>query len=312
VQRLLLAVPAIWLGCRGSCPAAPLALRALAAVSGAPRLLRLQRRSSMAVQASNSLGADAAPAAAGMRVKVAFRLSRGDGTAVDSRDTSDPLEFVCGEDLVFSGMDRTVQGMVVGETRNVRLKSEEAFGERDRERMLEVPVAQIPPGCEVGMQLKVRGPDGEDMWVTLARVEGDTATLDLNHPLAGVALALSVTLLGCEAAPALAPFEVETISPGDGETYPNKGDHVTVHYAGALADGGQGFLSTREKGEPLRFQIGIGKVIRGLDEGIVLMSLGERAVIRVPAVLAYGEHGQGDIIPPNSDLVFDVELLKID
>eukprot|EP00414_Alexandrium_minutum_P002639 CAMPEP_0113840146 /NCGR_PEP_ID=MMETSP0328-20130328/11468_1 /TAXON_ID=39455 /ORGANISM="Alexandrium minutum" /LENGTH=267 /DNA_ID=CAMNT_0000808829 /DNA_START=221 /DNA_END=1024 /DNA_ORIENTATION=- /assembly_acc=CAM_ASM_000350 len=267
----------------------------------------------MALQASSLLDAAAfTHAAAGMNVKVAFTLSRADGTVVDSRDASDPLEFVCGEGLVFPGMDRAVQGMAVGETKKLELQSKDTFGDREEEKVLEVPAEQLPPGCKVGTQLKVRGPDGEDMWVVLARLEGDKATLDLNHPFAGVALALSVTLLGCEAAPDLAPLEVETIAPGDGKTYPSKGDYVTVHYAGALADGGAGFMSTRDGGEPLRFQIGIGKVIRGLDEGIVAMTLGERAAIRVPAVMAYGDRGKDDIIPPNADLVFDVELLKIE
>uniref|UniRef100_A0A7S1QGV4 peptidylprolyl isomerase n=1 Tax=Alexandrium catenella TaxID=2925 RepID=A0A7S1QGV4_ALECA len=259
------------------------------------------------------MGAVASPhAAAGMTVKVAFTLSRSDGTVVDSHSSADPLEFVCGEGLVFPGLDRAVQGMAAGEAKKLELRCQDTFGDRDEEKLHTVPASQLPPGCKAGSQLKVRGPDGEDLWVVLVRLEGDTATLDLNHPLAGVPLTLSVTLLGCEAAPELPPFEVETVAPGDEKTYPSKGDYVTVHYAGALADGGKSFMSTREAGEPLRFRIGVGKALRGLDEGIALMSLGERALVRVPAVLAYGERGLEDVVPPNADLVFDVELLKIE
>jgi len=102
------------------------------------------------------------------------------------------------------------------------------------------------------------------------------------------------------------------MSPGDGKTYPQMGDFVTVHYTGQLAAGSNEFESTRKHGVPFRFQIGLGEVIKGWDHAIVRMSLGERAMINVPAMLAYGAEGMGDKIPPNADLVFDVELLKIE
>mmetsp|Transcript_43839 Transcript_43839/g.121813 ORF Transcript_43839/g.121813 Transcript_43839/m.121813 type:complete len:257 (-) Transcript_43839:7-777(-) len=251
-------------------------------------------------------------AAAGMSVRVAFSLTKEDGTVVDSRDSGNPLEFVCGEGLVFPGLDRGVQGMAVGETRTLHLQGQDVFGAREQGKELELPAAQLPPECRVGVQLKVTGPVGEDIWATVIRRDGDKATLDLNHPLAGVALTMSVTLLGCEAAPELPPFEVETTSPGDGRTYPGQGDRLTIHYAGAVANGGASFMSTRDQGEPFAFTVGVGQVIRGLDEGIVLMSLGERATIRIPALMAYGDRGKDGIVPPNADLVYDVELLKIE
>lgn len=107
-------------------------------------------------------------------------------------------------------------------------------------------------------------------------------------------------------------FALSVLRRGDQGTFPRRGDNVTVHYTGKLASSGKVFDSSRERGEPLTFKIGKGKVIRGWDQGIVEMSLGERGILRVPAYKAYGTDGAGEgAIPPNSDLDFDVELLAV-
>ena len=92
---------------------------------------------------------------------------------------------------------------------------------------------------------------------------------------------------------------------GDGRTFPKDGDKLFVEYAGYLPNG-QLFDSTKN-GDLFSFQLGASQVIRGWEVGLSHMSLGERAVMRVPAALAYGEAGTGPI-PPNSDLFFEVEL----
>mmetsp|Transcript_40094 Transcript_40094/g.63640 ORF Transcript_40094/g.63640 Transcript_40094/m.63640 type:complete len:170 (+) Transcript_40094:13-522(+) len=102
--------------------------------------------------------------------------------------------------------------------------------------------------------------------------------------------------------------QVETLEEGDEETYPKRGDRLVIHYTGWLEDGAE-FDSTIES-EPLSFTLGTGEVIRGWDEGLVSLSLGEKAWIFVPSEKAYGEEGH-DSIPPNSNLEFDVELLAI-
>ena len=90
---------------------------------------------------------------------------------------------------------------------------------------------------------------------------------------------------------------------------PEKGKNVAVHYIGKLADGTV-FDNSYGRGEPIEFPIGIGYVIPGWDEGIRLLEEGDKATLVIPSYLAYGEAGAGGVIPPNANLVFDVELVK--
>ncbi|MBO4568173.1 MAG: FKBP-type peptidyl-prolyl cis-trans isomerase [Bacteroidales bacterium] len=94
---------------------------------------------------------------------------------------------------------------------------------------------------------------------------------------------------------------------GNGEM-PEKGDYVKVHYTGKLLDGTV-FDSSVERGEPIELPIGTGVVIPGWDEGIMLMSKGEKGVLYIPYYLAYGPNGAGPVIPPFANLIFEVELI---
>ncbi|VDI47574.1 peptidyl-prolyl cis-trans isomerase Fkbp12-like isoform X1 [Mytilus galloprovincialis] len=103
---------------------------------------------------------------------------------------------------------------------------------------------------------------------------------------------------------------VETITPGDGATYPKKDQTVVVHYVGTLTNGNK-FDSSRDRGSPFKFKLGKGDVIRGWDEGVAKMSVGEKATLTCSPDYAYGSKGYPGVIPPNSTLIFEVELLSI-
>jgi FKBP-type peptidyl-prolyl cis-trans isomerase FkpA len=92
------------------------------------------------------------------------------------------------------------------------------------------------------------------------------------------------------------------------------GQEVSVHYTGWLYnDGVQGnkFDSSKDRGQPFRFDLGAGMVIRGWDEGVQGMKVGGARTLIIPASLGYGARGAGGVIPPNATLKFDVELLGV-
>ncbi|BAY15475.1 FKBP-type peptidylprolyl isomerase [Nostoc sp. HK-01] len=99
------------------------------------------------------------------------------------------------------------------------------------------------------------------------------------------------------------------IKEGTGAT-PQSGQTVVVHYTGTLEDGTQ-FDSSRDRGRPFSFQIGVGQVIKGWDEGLSTMKVGGQRELIIPAELGYGSRGAGGVIPPNATLIFDVELLDV-
>jgi peptidylprolyl isomerase len=106
---------------------------------------------------------------------------------------------------------------------------------------------------------------------------------------------------------------IETVA-GEGVT-PQRGQKVTVHYTGYLAEEGvkrgNKFDSSLDRNQPFTFTIGVGQVIKGWDEGVANMSVGSKSTLIIPPDLGYGARGAGGAIPPNATLIFDVELLEI-
>ena len=104
-------------------------------------------------------------------------------------------------------------------------------------------------------------------------------------------------------------LKIEVMQEGDGDVA-EAGQRVTVHYEGRLSDDIV-FDSSRPRGRPFSFTIGAGKVIKGWEQGVAGMKIGELRRLTIPADLAYGAAGAGDVIPPNATLVFDIELLAV-
>ena len=108
----------------------------------------------------------------------------------------------------------------------------------------------------------------------------------------------------------MAELQIDEIEHGTGAS-PTKGQTVVVHYTGWLTVGKK-FDSSVDRGVPFEFQIGVGKVIQGWDQGVLTMKVGGKRKLTIPPELAYGDRDVGNgLIPPNSTLVFEVELLDL-
>lgn len=216
-------------------------------------------------------------ATAGSKVSVHYTGTLTNGTKFDSsKDRNQPFSFKLGAGQVIKGWDEGIALLKVGDK----------------------AVFTIPPGLAYG--------------------EKEMGSIPANSTLI-----FEVELLSVEEGPK--PFDVkgkDTVTTQSGLQYivvsrskentakPMKGDVVSVHYTGYLLDG-KIFDSSRERDQPIELPIGVGRVIKGWDEGIQLMSVGDKMRLIIPANLAYGEQGAGGVIPPNATIIFDVELMAI-
>ena len=136
-----------------------------------------------------------ATATAGDTVHIHYTGTLADGTEFDSSRGREPLSFTLGAGQVVPGFDKAVDAMETGETKTVTIPAAEAYGEHDPENMLAVPVDQLPAGVEVGDQLGLTTPDGQQVPVTVVAVDDAFATIDANHKLAGKDLTFEISLV---------------------------------------------------------------------------------------------------------------------
>ncbi len=109
----------------------------------------------------------------------------------------------------------------------------------------------------------------------------------------------------------LSGLQITVVKPAsDEDSGAKRGDTVWVHYTGRLTDGTK-FDSSLDRRDPIEFPLGASRVIKGWDEGIAGMKIGEKRKLVIPPQLGYGAKGAGGVIPPNATLIFDVELVGI-
>ena len=136
-------------------------------------------------------------AKSGDTVKIHYTGTLDDGTQFDSSAGRDPLEFQVGSGQVIPGFDKAVEGMAVGDSKNVRIEPDEAYGPRHEQLVQEVDRSLLPDDLDPreGMTLQSNSPDGQTMQFMVTAVAEETITVDANHPLAGQALSFDIELV---------------------------------------------------------------------------------------------------------------------
>ncbi len=126
-------------------------------------------------------------------------------------------------------------------------------------------------------------------------------------------VAFSATALGAKMTSTKSGLKYQDLKTGTG-TIAKAGQKVSVHYTGWLNENGKKgkkFDSSVDRGTPFEFLLGAGQVIKGWDEGVAGMKIGGKRTLFIPPQLGYGARGAGSIIPPNAELIFDVEFIAV-
>jgi len=221
-----------------------------------------------------------AAAGNGSKIKVHYTGYLTDGSVFDSSiPRGRPYTLDLGKGRVIKGWDQGLQGMRAGGKRKLTIPPAMGYGDRGK--------GKIPAGATLVFTLEIVGiaapvPDPQP----LAIFDGTPVSRDARAN----GLVLIDYKLGTGA-------------------IARKGDTVQVHYRGTLKDGTV-FDSSYPKKRPIEFRLGVGRVIKGWDEGIAGMRVGGVRTMQIPAVLGYGARGKGKI-PANSDLTFNVELMSV-
>lgn len=127
-------------------------------------------------------------------VGINYRLTISDGTEVDSTGDAGPMEYLHGHGNIIPGLEKALDGLELGAELDMEFPPQEAYGERQEERMVVVSREQLGFDPEVGTVVSAQLPDGREQHLMIAAVDGDQVTLDGNHPLAGETLRFEVTV----------------------------------------------------------------------------------------------------------------------
>lgn len=219
-------------------------------------------------------GAQAQP---GSTVSVHYVGTLTNGTKFDSsRDRGQPISFKLGSGRVIKGWDEGIALLKVGDKAIFTIPPQLGYGERD--------MGTIPPNSTLVFEVEL-------MDVVEPPKPYDVKGKDTLVTPSG--LKYIVVQKGKDDAPKA-----------------EAGKNVSVHYSGYLLSGKM-FDSSVERGSPFQFGLGQGQVIKGWDEGIALMKVGDKMRLIIPSTLGYGPNGAGGVIPPDATLVFDVELIAV-
>ncbi|HHO77192.1 MAG TPA: peptidylprolyl isomerase [Deltaproteobacteria bacterium] len=148
------------------------------------------------VSAETQKGGEAMTIATGKTVSIEYTLTLENKEVIDTNRGSDPLTYVQGSSQIIPGLENAMDGMKVGETKQVEVEPEDGYGPVFQDAIVEVNRDQLPEGaCEVDAQLQAQGPDGQILRGKVTKIENDKAFVDFNHPLAGKKLFFDVKVL---------------------------------------------------------------------------------------------------------------------
>lgn len=145
----------------------------------------------------------------GLFVEVAYKGTLADGKVFDSSEGRDPLEVQMGTGQLIPGFEAALMDMKVGEKKTFTLPPEEAYGERNEDRTMDFPAAQVPPQInpQVGQTIALSSPEGQQMPAVITHVDDEKVTVDLNHPMAGKSLTFEIEVVGISKEAAHRPMD---------------------------------------------------------------------------------------------------------